>query len=406
MDKTRPKLERVRRSVRNVQGFTVSGIDAGLRAYFGRPPSPDLSLIAADRPCTAAGVFTTNLVKAAPVLLDQARLQANPTSIRAVLVNTATANACTGDEGLRNAAQQAEWVAEGLGCKPEEVLVMSTGVIGVQLPMTQMQAGIPAAVAALRPDGWADAAKAIMTTDTQPKMATIELDTIMITGIAKGAGMIAPNMATLLSVIATDAVIAPNLLQRALNEAVERSFNCIVVDGDMSTNDTLLVLASGASGIEITEDKLERFTGCLSAVCISLAQGLVKDAEGASKFITLQVIGAHTAHEAHQIANTIATSPLVKTAFYGGDANWGRILAAAGRAGVPLDQSKLSLWYDDLQLVADGTPLDYDQDRANAIAAQPEVNVRLNLGLGNQEATVWTCDLTHDYVDINGHYRT
>jgi glutamate N-acetyltransferase/amino-acid N-acetyltransferase len=401
-----PRLERVRRSVRSVKGFRVCGIDAGLRAYFGKQPAPDLTLIASDQPCTAAGVFTTNRVKAAPVIFDEYQLQNHTNSIRAVLINTASANACTGEEGLRNAEQTVLWTAEALNCQPEEVLIMSTGVIGVQLPMIQMQSGIPVAVGALRPEGWADASRAIMTTDTQPKTATIEMDGITITGIAKGAGMIAPNMATMLSVIATDAVIAAPLLKRALDEATARSFNCIVVDGDMSTNDTVLALANGASGVEVTEAQYEHFAGALTAVCISLAQAIVKDAEGATRFITLQVLDAPSIEEARQVGNAIATSPLVKTAFYGGDANWGRIVAAAGRSGVEIDQYHLSLWYDDLQLVEDGTPLNYDQERANAIAAQPEVNVRLYLGMGDQEHTIWTCDLSHDYVDINGHYRT
>ncbi len=401
-----PHLERVRQYPKTVKGFRASGIDAGLRVALGRPSAPDLALIAADGPCTAAGVFTTNYVKAAPVLLDEARIKANPNGIRAVLVNTASANACTSDEGMRNAEQSAAQTAATLGCKAEDVLVMSTGVIGVQLPMTQLQTGIPLAAAALRHDGWNDAAQAIMTTDTKPKAANIDFDGVNITGIAKGAGMIAPNMATMLSVIVTDAMISAPLLRRALDEAVSRSFNCIVVDGDMSTNDSVVVLASGASGIEITEDKLERFTGCLAAVCIVLAQGIVKDAEGATRFITLQVLGARTSAEARQVGNAIANSPLVKTAFYGGDANWGRIVMAAGHAGVPIDQSKLSLWYDDLQLVADGMPLRYDEARANALAAQPDIKVRLDLGLGSAEHTIWTCDLSHAYVDINGHYRT
>jgi glutamate N-acetyltransferase/amino-acid N-acetyltransferase len=384
----------------------VCGIDAGLRAALGKKPGPDMALIAADGPCVAAGVFTTNMVKAAPVLLDQARIKATPNAIRGVLINTASANACTGAEGLRNAEQSASWAAELLGASPREMLVMSTGVIGVQLPMQQMLAAIPIAISALKPNDWDRAAKAILTTDTRPKLASIEYDGVTITGIAKGAGMIAPNMATMLCMIATDAVIEHSLLQHALEEAASRSFNCIVVDGDMSTNDTVLALASGASKVEIGQSQLERFTGCLAAVCISLAQAIVRDAEGATKFITLQITGARNVADARQIGNTIATSPLVKTAFYGGDANWGRILAAAGRAGVPLDQSKVSLWYDDLQLVKDGTPLDYDDEKANAIAGHEEVNVRLALGLGRAEHTIWTCDLSHDYVDINGHYRT
>ncbi len=256
---------------------------------------------------------------------------------------------------MRNAEQVSRWTSELLGINPRELLVMSTGVIGVQLPMQQMLAAIPIAVSVLQTNGWDRAAKAILTTDTQPKLASIEYDGITITGIAKGAG---------------------------------------------------IILASGASEVEIGQSQLERFTGCLAAVCISLAQAIVRDAEGATKFITLQVTGARNTADARQIGNAIATSPLVKTAFYGGDANWGRILAATGRAGVPLEQNKLSLWYDDLQLVKNGTPLDYDDEEANAIAAHDEVNVRLALGLGKAEHTIWTCDLSHDYVDINGHYRT
>ncbi len=399
-------LAQVFDSIQAVKGFRVCGIDAGLRAYFGRPSAPDLALVAADGLCSAAGVFTTNLVRAAPVILDEARIKSGASHIRAVLVNTASANACTGEQGLRNAEQSAAWTAQALGCQPEQVLVMSTGVIGTQLPMERLQQAIPAAAAALRADAWNDAARAIMTTDTRPKQAAATSGGFTIAGIAKGAGMIAPNMATMLSVIVTDAVITPPLLNRALHCAADHSFNRIVVDGDMSTNDTVLILANGASGVEITESSLVSFTISLTAVCETLAQAIVRDGEGATKFIELSVTGARSVEEARQIGNTIATSPLVKTAFYGGDANWGRILAAAGRAGVPLDQHKLSLWYEDLQLVANGTPPNYDEARANAIAAQSDVKVRLDLGQGDQQATIWTCDLSHDYVDINGHYRT
>ncbi len=394
----------VRDTITAVPGFRASAVDAGLRKL----PAPDLALIVADQPCTAAGVFTTNYVKAAPVLIDQARLEAKPNHMRAVLINAACANACTGDEGLRNAEQSAAWVAEAIGCAPDEVLVMSTGVIGVQLPMHKLQKGIPAAAAALSESGWHDASTAIMTTDTRPKRFSVNVNGIHIAGIAKGAGMIAPNMATMLSMIATDAVISVEFLRRALREAVEQSFNRIVIDGDMSTNDTVLLFASGASGKTVGKDVdyHAEFLPGLTAVCKALSQAIVHDGEGVTRFITLNVTGARSTAEARQIANTIAISPLVKTAFYGGDANWGRIMMAAGRAGVKLDQNKLSLWYDDLQLVANGTPLNYDDAQANARAAQPEVTVRLDLGLGDQEATIWTCDLSHEYVSINGHYRT
>jgi glutamate N-acetyltransferase/amino-acid N-acetyltransferase len=392
-----------------IKGFKVSAVDAGLRAHFGKTPAPDLTLIAAEQPCTAAGVFTTNLVKAAPVLFDQAQFQAGAEHIRAVLINTASANACTGDQGLQNAKQAAVWLAESLGCDPGDVLLMSTGVIGTQLPMEALHSGITQAVKTLQPEAWPAAAQAIMTTDTRPKLIHGESNGVHFVGMAKGAGMIAPNMATMLALIVTDAVIAAPHLQTALAQAAEETFNRIVIDGDMSTNDTLLALANGTSGVPIGgpgSESWSAFLATLTDIARELATAIVKDGEGATKFIALHVTGARTAAEAKQIANTIATSPLVKTAFYGGDANWGRILAAAGRSGVKLEQNRLSLWYDSLQLVANGTPLNYDDAQANAIATQPEITVKLDLGLGQAEATLWTCDLSHDYVDINGHYRT
>ncbi len=392
----------VKDTIDSVRGFRVGSVDAGLR----KQPAPDLALIVAEQPCSAAGVFTTNRVKAAPVMISEAWLQSDPNHVRAVLVNAGCANACTGDQGLRNAEQTAVWVAKAIGCTQSDVLLMSTGVIGTQLPMDNMQQGITAAASALKPNGWHDASTAIMTTDTKPKRASVTTKGFTIAGIAKGAGMIAPNMATMLSVIATDADVPAEVLQKSLRKAADVSFNRIVIDGDMSTNDTVLLLASGASGVQISGSLARAFNEALTVVCQALAQGIVRDGEGVTRFITLNIVGARTQPEAQKIGNTIATSPLVKTAFYGGDANWGRILAAAGRAGVELDQTKLSLWYDDLQLVANGTPLNYDDNRANALAGQPEVTVKLDLGRGNAEATIWTCDLSHDYVSINGHYRT
>jgi glutamate N-acetyltransferase/amino-acid N-acetyltransferase len=392
----------VKDTISPVAGFKVSSVDAGIR----KQPAPDVTLIAADGPVSAAGVFTTNLVKAAPVLVDQDVLRTRAADIRAVLINAGCANACTGEPGMANARQSQAWVAERLGCQPEQVLVMSTGVIGTQLPVDRLHSGITAATAALNADTWAEAAAGIMTTDTQPKLASVTARGFTVAGIAKGAGMIAPNMATMLACVVTDAQVAPDLLHKALVAAASKSFNRIVIDGDMSTNDTLLALASGASGVKIDDEHLASFTYMLTAVCMNLAHKIVRDGEGVTRFIEVLVKGAGSDADARHIANTIATSPLVKTAFYGGDANWGRILAAAGRAGVPLDQHRASLWYDDLQLVAHGTPLNYDEDRANALAGQPAVKVTLDLGLGHGEATIWTCDLSHDYVSINGHYRT
>lgn len=389
-------------TISRVAGFTVSSVDAGLR----KQPAPDVTLIATDRPVTAAGVFTTNQVKAAPVLVDQAILRTQASAIRAVLINAGCANACTGEPGMANARQSQAWVADRLGCQPEQVLVMSTGVIGTQLPMDKLHNGINAAATSLSAERWAEAAAGIMTTDTKPKQASVTARGFTVAGIAKGAGMIAPNMATMLACVVTDAQVPPDLLHRALVAAAGKSFNRVVIDGDMSTNDTLLALASGASGIKIDDEHFASFTYMLTAVCTNLAHKIVRDGEGVTRFIEVLVKGAASDTDARHIANTIATSPLVKTAFYGGDANWGRILAAAGRAGVPMDQQRASLWYDDLQLVAHGASLDYDEDRANKLAGQPEVKVTLDLGVGHGEASIWTCDLSHDYVSINGHYRT
>ena len=403
-------------AIGHVPGFRVAGVACGIR----KSGHLDLALIASDGPCAAAGVFTTNCVKAAPVLLDQARLARNAGGIRAVVVNSGVANACTGDQGMADAVETAVSVAGALGCAPEDVLVLSTGVIGVPLPMARIRAGVRAAAQSLTPHGWADAA------DTRPKQAAVQVETAQgtytIAGIAKGAGMIAPNMATMLAVIATDAALDPPTLQGALRAATAVSFNQIVVDGDMSTNDTVLALASGASGIPVvTSATRETFTAGLTAVCTALAKAIVRDGEGASRFITLHVTGAPDEESARQVAMAVATSPLVKTAFYGGDANWGRILAAAGRAGVPLDADRLALWFAPgeqgvgpgsngtggwLGMVAGGVPTNYREEDAAAALAGGSVSVRLDLGLGQAASTVWTCDLSQEYVTINGHYRT
>ncbi len=403
------------RNIESVPGFRAGVAEAGIR----RTGGTDVALIASDVPCVAAGVFTTNKVYAAPVALDRELLANHPERIRAVLINAGNANASTAERGLQNARQSAAWAAEQIGCAPDEVLVMSTGIIGLQLPMEKFAKAIPLAAQNLRAEGWEDAAHAIMTTDTVPKIARIEVQGpdggYTIVGIAKGAAMIAPNMATMLCCIVTDAKVEQKVLARALRQATDATFNHIVVDGDMSTNDTVLALSNGLSGVEIGNDARRFvFTGALYRLCKVLAQAMIRDAEGASRFITLHVVGCADAEQAQRIANTIATSPLVKTAFYGGDANWGRILAAAGRSGVELDQYRLSLWYEvgekdpkgGLQLCANGVPLDYADGEANAIAASDEITVTLDCGMGTESATVWTCDLTHDYVSMNGHYRT
>lgn len=403
-----------------VPGFDAAGIAAGIK----KSGAPDLTLIASRVPCRAAATFTTNKFPAAPVTYDQQVLSMNPTGIHAVIINSGCANACTSAEGAANAKRTAEAVASALGATDNTVFVMSTGVIGVQLPMDKLLAGVPKVIDQLRPDGWEDAARAIMTTDTRPKLfthtATIGGQAVRFTGISKGAGMIHPNMATMLSTIVTDANLAQPLLQQALSTAVDKSFNCISIDGDTSTNDTVILLANGlANHAEITSaDSADyvAFVEALTVICEDLAQAVVRDGEGVTKFVSIQVNGARSTAEAHTGANTVATSPLVKTAFFGSDANWGRILAAIGRAGIAVEPEQCSLFVTggaikgerlpELQLVAAGTPLNYQEVDAAARFAQPELDVRIELGLGTGSATVWTCDLSHDYVSINGDYRS
>jgi len=391
----------------SVKGFRIAGTHCGLK----KNGHKDIALLVSDRPCQAAGVFTTNRVKAAPVLYDQALLARPDAPVRAVITNTGSANACTGDEGLANTRRTAAHVARFIGCEPAEVLALSTGVIGLPLPMDFVTRGIEALAGSLSPDAWEDAAAAIMTTDTQPKLASVQIPAgYTITGIAKGAGMIAPHMATMLAVIATDAALPRGTLERALRAAVEQSFNRIVVDGDMSTNDTVLLLANGASGVPVDDEAV--FTEALAGVCVQLAQMIVRNGEGATKFVTVSVTGARDTASARTVAHQIATSPLVKTAFYGADPNWGRILCAAGYSGVDLDPARLALWLLDagaqpaVQLVEGGQPADYDEPAAIALMQTPEWGIRLDLGLGADSTQVWTCDLSHEYVTINGHYRT
>lgn len=391
-----------------VKGFRTSGAHGGLKAE----GKLDVALIVSDQPCTAAGMFTTNKVKAAPVLHDQATLSVPGAGVRAVFANSGNANACTGVQGIDNARRTAEEVANTVGCNASEVLVLSTGVIGVQLPMDAIMQGITLSASHLSTDGWDDASRAIMTTDTRPKIASVTTDSgYAVAGIAKGAGMIAPNMATMLAVVVTDASVPADSLSSALQAAVEKSFNRIVVDGDMSTNDTVLLLANGASGVPVDAGEAD-FQRALDKVCTTLAQAIVRDGEGATKFVTIEVLGASSDAEARAVAQSIARSPLCKTAFYGGDPNWGRILCAAGYSGAQLVPERARLWLLNadgstaLQLVDAGQPCDYDEPAAIAVMQGTEWGFRLDVGLGNASTTVWTCDLSHEYVTVNGHYRT
>ena len=399
-------------SVTSPQGFVAAAVAAGIKQS-GRP---DLVLVAADRDCAAAGVFTRNRVAAAPVLLDRATLAAGRAALRGVLINAGNANACTGEPGLADAREMQRLAAAALGTRPEQLLVMSTGVIGVPLPMTRVAAGVAALAPLLSAGGGLAAAEAIMTTDTRPKRAAVVVDLpdgqVTIGGMAKGAGMIHPDMATLLGVLTTDAVVAPDVLDSSLREAVAASFNAISIDGDTSTNDSIVLFANGAVGVAVADDESRaRFAAALTDLCVQLAQMIVRDGEGATRFVTLVVSGAASTVDARRVADTIATSPLVKTAFAGGDPNWGRIMMAAGRSGAALDPARLALSViapgaPPLQLVRGGTPTGYAEADAAAVFAQPEFTVHLDLGLGDGAATLWTTDLSHEYVSINADYRT
>lgn len=405
--------------------YTVAGFDAvGIAAGIKKTNALDLTIIASQVPCRAAAVFTKNAFAAAPVKHGKRLLTFNPEQIHGVVINSGNANACTGIEGDANTQRMAEMVEQAIGAMDNSIFVMSTGVIGAQLPMDKIIGGIPNAVSTLHADGWESAAIGIMTTDTVHKVrtrtATIGGQEVKLTGICKGAGMIHPDMATMLSVIATDAYIAQPLLQEALSYASDRSFNRISVDGDTSTNDTVLVLANGlAKHDEITDaasEEFAQFRDALAEVCTDLAQALVRDGEGVTKFIAINVNGGTSDADAHLAANTIAISPLCKTAFYGNDANWGRFVMALGRSGAQMDPDACSIFISsgpsagnlgaELQLLDAGAPTGYAEADAMAIFAQPEIDVRIELSQGNGSATVWTCDLSHEYVSINADYRT
>jgi glutamate N-acetyltransferase/amino-acid N-acetyltransferase len=362
-----------------------------------------LALVASRTPAAVAGVFTTNRVKAAPVLLSQQRAAAG--RARAVIVNSGNANACTGEEGMSAAERMAAAAARRLDVTADEVLVLSTGVIGVPLPVEKIEAALPALTPS--PDGGDAAAQAIMTTDTRPKTAAVELaidgSTVRIGGMAKGAGMIHPNMATMLAVITADAAIAPADLQRHLSAAARRSFNRIDVDGDTSTNDSVVVLANGASGTTLPG---ELFTEALTQVCVSLARQIAAGGEGATKLLEVTVTGAARLEDAETAARAITRSTLVKAAMYGNDPNWGRILCAAGYSGAAFDPAGARLMVQGIPLFAHGMPLPFDAMAASAALRAPEVAVHLDLGSGDESATAWGCDLSPEYVRFNAEYTT
>ena len=391
-----------------VRGFSFSTVEAAIK----KPGRKDLGLIFSTVPATAAAVFTTSSVKAAPVLVSREHI-ANGTA-QALIVNSGNANACTGEPGMAVAQETARLVALALGIESTAVQVCSTGVIGVQMPFERIQASIPKLVEGLSTGALADVADAIMTTDTFAKMETMRGEAggvdYSVAGIAKGAGMIMPNMATMLSFIITDAAVEQNFLQQTFRRAVDASFNAITVDGDMSTNDTCLIMANGMAGNPIIgEGSAEgyAFSVTLNAVLLSLAKQIVKDGEGATKFVEIRVTGASNDADAKRAALAIGNSSLVKTAFFGQDANWGRIFAAVGYSGAEVDQTRLSLSFDDVCMARNGIFAGDDAEaRGTAVLRQKEFTVSVDLGIGSGTATIYTSDLTHEYVSINADYRS
>jgi glutamate N-acetyltransferase / amino-acid N-acetyltransferase len=388
-------------------GFRAAGVPARIKAS----GALDLALLVPDQPAAAAALFTTNQVQAAPVTVCREHLQRSGGRVAAVLVNSGCANACTGAEGMAVARASAELVAEHLSVPVEQVLVASTGVIGVALPLDRIRAGLPAAADALSRDGH-PAARAIMTTDVGPKEHAVEVTTadgtFRVGGMAKGAGMIEPMMATMLAFVTTDAAVEPGLLHEVLTEVTDGTFNAITVDGDASTNDMVLALASGSSAVRVTTDRnRDALAAGLTAVCRALALMIVRGGEGATKLVAIRVTGADDPASAKRAARTIANSLLVKTAVHGGDPNWGRLVAAAGRSGVPFRLDGALVEVGPIVLFRDGQPFDQHAPEAATYLEGSEIDIHVDMGTGGGgEATVWTCDLSAEYVRINGEYRT
>jgi glutamate N-acetyltransferase / amino-acid N-acetyltransferase len=403
------------------RGFRFAAKSAGLKKR-GHTGSLDVALIVSDVPASAAAVFTQNLVQAPPVTLSRANVRASSDAMRAVIVNSGNANCSVGPGGMVASRATAQCVAKILGCRANQVVVCSTGVIGVPLPVERILKAAPDLAAALEfsPRAFDGLTRAIMTTDTRPKRAAASCKiggrTVRVAGCAKGAGMIHPNMATMLSFVVTDAAIAPAVLDRALREVVARTFNCISVDGDSSTNDTLLVLANGASGAKTiakaSGSDYSKFVAALEKVCHALALGIVADGEGATHLVEIDVRGAPSDAAAAQVARTIAGSSLVKTALAGADPNWGRILAAAGRAGVPFNPDRAEIWLAGIKMygpsagTTDSIALPLDERAAHRRLLKKNVSIVVDLHHGRGTARVWTCDFTQEYVHINASYRT
>jgi len=394
-----------------VQGFITAGIHSGIKSD---PTALDLGLIYCENTVAAAGVFTTNVAKAAPVTLNQEHLKCS--TPKAILINSGNANACTGEQGINDAIKSSMWVATALGLKKEDVLISSTGIIGVPLPMDALEKGIPELASSLSSDQIGQTAEAIMTTDTFSKAVTVtfEIDGKpgQITGIAKGSGMIHPNMATMLGFIMTDVSISSEQLNQSLKNITDVSFNMISVDGDTSTNDMVLALASGASDAPIvnTENSSAVFKKALTLACTELAKLIAKDGEGATKLLEMEVVGATSIQDASLAAKAVIASSLVKSAFFGNDANWGRILCAMGYSGAEFDPQKVDLSISSkqssIQLMKSGTPVVFDEDNALQVLSTDSIHILADMNQGSSKATAWGCDLTYDYVKINGEYRS
>ncbi|GAM08824.1 arginine biosynthesis bifunctional protein ArgJ [Geobacter sp. OR-1] len=391
-----------------IKGFRFSAVEAAIK----KPGRKDLAMILSEVPAACAATFTSNKVKAAPVLLGQERVAGG--ILRAVVVNSGNANACTGNPGMAAARETAAFVAKELGVDEALIVPSSTGVIGVQLPMERIKTAIPGLIKGLDGGTLDDVAKAIMTTDTFAKMSVrqgvADGKPYTVAGVAKGAGMIRPDMATMLSFIVTDAAVDADFLRQSFRAAVNASFNCITVDNDMSTNDTALVMANGMAGnapISSASPDAGQFAELLSGVALDLAKAIVRDGEGATKFVTINVSGAVSDADARLAAMAVANSPLVKTAFFGQDANWGRILAAVGYSGAAVDQTQVSLRFDDVLMVSGGVFVGGDAEKKGSeVLKKPEFKVNIDLALGTGRSTVYTSDFSYDYVKINADYRT
>lgn len=397
----------VKSEIYKVAGFLANGIHAGIKENGGK----DLSLIFSRRPATAAAVFTTNCFKAAPVLVDMERIRSGV--IQAIVINSGVANAATGEEGIADALAVSRALAAELGIDEEMILVASTGVIGHRIPLTKIEAGMGELTAGLREDGISDAEAGIMTTDRFPKIAyrraTIDSREISICGIAKGAGMIQPNMATMLAFIMTDAAIDHDALDALFRRCVNAAFNAVTVDGCMSTNDTAVIMANGEAGNKpFTKGSRSAtlFGDVLLDLMIELAKGMVRDGEGATKLIEVNVTEARTSKDAQKMAYAIANSNLVKTAFFGGDPNWGRIISAAGSVGVDLPVKNVELFLEDIPIFSGGKGVTGREEEASEIMKKDEIKMRFSAGMGKRSWRVWTSDLSFDYVKINAHYHT